>query len=118
MTPASISRKKYIKLLFPAYFLLLGQVDVVADIFFSKNGLSTSTILLSALLSMPFFIRKKYVYLLCGIVFVIIFALMLIVLLILLAQHLQGRHYKNPLLYFGTGFPFCFLSIGCSFVLI
>lgn len=114
---SNTNRVKYFKLAVPAYFLLLGIIDLVGGII-SKGRVEGVSTLSFIVFATPFFIRKSWVYLIFGIIYAMMSAVLILGVFVYLVKYFNGERLPNPLLFFGVGLPFGFLSFTLSLVMI
>ena len=119
----SVPRPKqvsYLRLLAPGWFLLLAVLNLIG--FFigvlSNRGFSSQQLLLFVFFSIPFFVRKKWAWLLCGTGYALFYGYHFTGISIAFARFLRGTHLPNPVLFFGVGFPLYIISLICAISLI
>lgn len=117
MTLSAVRNKKYVQLIPATYFMLLGVSMLVTDLF-SKSGFAWKQFVFMLFLSVPFLIRKLWVYLISGICYSIVFGYVFIAATVFLVRHLSGEPFHNTAFDYIRVFTFIAISLACAFSLI
>jgi hypothetical protein len=117
MTVQNLRLNKYLKLIPATYFMLLGVSMLLTDLF-SKSGFTWKQFIFMLFLSVPFFVRKVWVYLISGICYSIMFGYVFIAATVFLVRHLSGEPSHNTAVDYVRGLTFVTISLVCAFSLI
>ena len=117
MTLAKPGYSKYARLLPATYFMLLGAGMLLSDLL-SSHGFTWKQFIFMLFLSVPFCVRKLWVYLLAGICYNLVFGYIFIAAIVLWVRHISGAPYRNTALDYVRVFIFLIFSLVCAFSLI
>ena len=117
MTVPNLRLNKYVQLIPATYFMLIGMSMLLTDML-SKFGFTWKQFIFMLFLSVPFFVRKVWVYLISGICYSVVLGYIFLAAFYFWVRHLSGVPTHNTAFDYLRVFTFVIISLVCAFSLI